>query len=850
MPAILRPFVVVLVVAACVSALLADSAVLENFTASSMSESGFYPPDTMGAVGPGNVVLLINGRYEAYSKGANGAPLSGHAMSLTNFFSNQAGLSVSSYAFDPRITYDRWAQRWYAVAVDGSRSASSGYLVAVSRTANPADGWNGARLTADPSGVLWADFPQLGFDADAVYISANMFPISSGSFQYHTYAIPKADLLQSTPTLVNRVLFAGGSHGGQPVDVLDNTGLSQSSYALWQDGSSAAYPRTISGSFAGGLTMNTSPSSIGLNYLATASNARQPDGTANMDVDEDRFSSKLVRVNGDYWGVQTRRSGSDDVLRWFRIDAATMTREQEGIISLGGQDLYYPSIAVNEDGRVVIGFTASGPNAGQYPSAYAVVGTSAGGVTSFDTPMLLQAGSTSYHRNDSSGRNRWGDYSNTSPDPADPNIFWTFQEYASGSSSWSVQASEIVTWQPGQVYWRSAQNGSFADSGRWLTGAAPGAADEVILSRGSTSPYTISFGSAASNARLSVRQGSVMLNLGGSGYSLTSSGMPRPSLIVGEYQGTCAMSITNGQLSAVDAQIGSGLGSDARLALMGASASLHASGSVFVGGDSAGRVGTGRLDIFLDSAAQIDGALRVYSGSTVQVEGTLSAGTLDLAGGRIDVFSGGARIVRANALAFSAGGWIDLKDNDLVLDYSGVSPLLSLREKVIAGRNSDWSGGSGITSTMSGMATTLGYAEASAIGIDSYGGVPIDDSSIIVKYTYIGDGDLDGDVDGLDVTRWAEHFTGSLSGSPLATKLWSDGDWDDDGDVDGVDVSLWAAAFTGSLSGSGLIVDAPGAPAEAVAFLAGMGITVVPEPGGLSCLVALVALLRRRSIAR
>ena len=94
-------------------------------------------------------------------------------------------------------------------------------------------------------------------------------------------------------------------------------------------------------------------------------------------MDDNRFSSRLVRVGGSYWGVYLRSSNSSagtrpNIVRWFEIDAAALGSSpfqplmQQGTIALGmpgsdDQDLHYPSIAVNEFGNVVIGFSASGP---------------------------------------------------------------------------------------------------------------------------------------------------------------------------------------------------------------------------------------------------------------------------------------------------------------------------------------------------------------------------------------------------------------------------------------------------------------------------------------------------------
>jgi hypothetical protein len=81
-------------------------------------------------------------------------------------------------------------------------------------------------------------------------------------------------------------------------------------------------------------------------------------------------------------------------------------------------------------------------------------------------------------------------------------------------------------------------------------------------------------------------------------------------------------------------------------------------------------------------------------------------------------------------------------------------------------------------------------------------GVSVNSSDMLVRYTRYGDADLDGDADGVDIGRWATHFTGELGGT--GSRTWSDGDWDYDGDVDGVDAGRWSQSFSGELGGGGL----------------------------------------------
>jgi hypothetical protein len=193
-------------------------------------------------------------------------------------------------------------------------------------------------------------------------------------------------------------------------------------------------------------------------------------------------------------------------------------------------------------------------------------------------------------------------------------------------------------------------------------------------------------------------------------------------------------------------------------------------------------------------------------------------------------------------------GSLDLTNNSMILDYDGApaGQVQDVRSLIRNGVNT----ARGIISSSSTATTRLGYGDNAVLNKSIFGGQSVDTSSILIKYTYAGDADLDGDADGVDIGTWATNFTGELGGT--GSNVWTQGDWDYDGDVDGVDAGLWAQAFTGELGGGGLgslVIDDPNMAPGAAAILRGMGITVVPEPAslGLAALGATMLLRRRRS---
>ena len=73
---------------------------------------------------------------------------------------------------------------------------------------------------------------------------------------------------------------------------------------------------------------------------------------------------------------------------------------------------------------------------------------------------------------------RWGDYSTTWTDPADPGIFWTNQEWSTtGFNNWATQMTELVINGANEARWKSAASGNFADASSWFAGAAPNFAE-------------------------------------------------------------------------------------------------------------------------------------------------------------------------------------------------------------------------------------------------------------------------------------------------------------------------------------------------------------------------------------
>ena len=401
-------------------------------------QTGGFPPDTMGAVGPEHVVTLTNGGISVHRKSDGLLLDSAH---LGAFWSD-AGVSVS-YPFDPRILFDPASGRFFAVALDGGSQTPNEILVAVSNDSDPTAGWTGFALDSDATDLAWADFPTIGVDADAVTIASDMHRVGQEGLPIGVDVLvaPKADLLAPAPsiagaTLFERVGIGKVGYAPQPVTRVDG-----GSAPIWLMSSAVAFLGVIQTARVTGtldaLAIAPGPFVL-IDPLPVPPEAERPGG-GFFDTGDGHFAS-LVQVGGSIWAVHAARGPSERAaIRWFELDAETAAVLQTGVIEDPDLDFLYPSIAANALGQVVIGYSASNATSG--PSAYAVLGETVGGATVFGAPLLLWAGSDWFG---GAGVSRFGDYSATVVDPSDAELFWTFQQVSGDDGTIAVAGVRVV----------------------------------------------------------------------------------------------------------------------------------------------------------------------------------------------------------------------------------------------------------------------------------------------------------------------------------------------------------------------------------------------------------------------
>lgn len=178
-------------------------------------------------------------------------------------------------------------------------------------------------------------------------------------------------------------------------------------------------------------------------------------------------------------------------------------------------------------------------------------------------------------------------------------------------------------------------------------------------------------------------------------------------------------------------------------------------------------------------------------------------------------------------------GFFDLADNDLLIRGQSAA---SVEAMVIAWEASRVSGTPvGLGTSAVTAYTTLAVFPNTTYSPEPYyttmGGLTLNSSDVIVKYTYYGDINIDGVVDGLDYKMFNEA---TLFGPSVG---WTGGDFNHDGVVNNADLNLLVANLNVGRPSLGSPTDLP---------VIG-GTQAIPEPAGAgSLLVAGMAGCRKR----
>jgi hypothetical protein len=460
-----RPPIPAVFSAAIVGAPNLPQTVGTSFKGVGRSESNFIPPDSMGDVGPTQILIHVNGRIKVFNKTGVLGPLNASASAFW--------ASVTTQINDPQVRYDRLSGRWFVLAI--SLEAVNNKIVLAVSSGPTITGTSsftfyqfniGTPAPADAS--YYCLDPGFGIDANALYVGCNMYGASPhGS----AFVIRKSSVTSGGPIVVTGFsdIDSVNSAGPYTLRGVDNDDPSWTEGYLigtdftWLDrinilrisdpGGIPTLSPTIT-LFVWNTTLLDQPAlgsplslfPIDVRLFAASIHKNKLTGETSLwtaqSVETDTTCTPGSNQNGLRLGAKWYEIGSLTTSPTITQFGTLCTTATGSATSNTQRGFLFPTVVETGQGHMAL--------AASYASAAEFVGVAAAGRLRTDPASgtrvpetIVQPGLDVYSA-PTGGRNRWGDYSFTDVDPNDDQTVWTFQEYAdTPSNTWSVRAIQL-----------------------------------------------------------------------------------------------------------------------------------------------------------------------------------------------------------------------------------------------------------------------------------------------------------------------------------------------------------------------------------------------------------------------
>ena len=427
-------------------------------------------------------------------------------------------------SFDVSCQFDASTQRWFVSAEyldqdpkTGDFTGGGGFRLAASTSADPLGSWNiwdvrttnnGMGGTPDHKctlGYCYGDYPQLGLDANGVYITTNEFSFFGGEFHgAQLYAFSKADLVAGVSVpgsatfenvfseAVDFVAYTLQPANTLPADYVSAHGgtmyfgMSQSplvdgnatAVSLWRLTNTASLDTATPDLSLSETSVETGEYTLGVPALQQdgptpflhCANRRpcigQSDPHQFGPLPLDSGSGKVYGAwlhdgvvylttttalegpgGAEYFnhGVKWRPIDMHDGVAWVALRPSTtsdhVTRVNQAIVDVPGQNLTYPSVAMNADGEGVIGATLAGPD---FDPTAAYIPFTTSGPTSNVEIAGAGVGPNDGFTGTALGdyRSRWGDYGAAAVSPN--GTVWFASEYIAQRCTFAEYQADVT----------------------------------------------------------------------------------------------------------------------------------------------------------------------------------------------------------------------------------------------------------------------------------------------------------------------------------------------------------------------------------------------------------------------
>jgi Abnormal spindle-like microcephaly-assoc'd, ASPM-SPD-2-Hydin len=417
---------------------------------------GYVPSDSNLAVGPNNIVEVVNVQFAVYSK--TGTTLAGPT-NIQTLFASVAGCT-STYG-DPVVLYDRPADRWLIsyIGTIGGNNASE--CVAVSKTNDPTGAYYlygysfGSTLNDYPKLSTWATATNSAYLA-SYNLFANFANFSGSQLcgfdrtKMLAGLATAAQLCKTTPTAEFSYLPSDIDGPTTPTD--GTPGL----FITWQNNNPGQlYLRKLTLNFTTATATLSSPTSISVANSNVACNgsggACVPQlGVADLlDTLGDRLMYRFaIRHFADHDRAVINHSVAATAtqvgVRWYELfdPAGTVTVNQQGTYAPADTTYrWMGSLAEDQKGNIGLGYSLSSAAIHPEIGFTGRVPSDPAGTMESETISVAGAGSQTGQYG-----YRWGDYTAMQVDPSDDCTFWYVAQYeqVTGIFNWHTNIVSFI----------------------------------------------------------------------------------------------------------------------------------------------------------------------------------------------------------------------------------------------------------------------------------------------------------------------------------------------------------------------------------------------------------------------
>ncbi|MGI8435531.1 MAG: hypothetical protein ACR2NX_01290 [Chthoniobacterales bacterium] len=411
------------------------------------------PPDTNGEVGATQYVQMVNEAFQVFNK-TTGASVLG-PNSISSIWAGFGGVCETAGDGDPVVLYDNLASRWVITQFAGS-GVPTHECIAVSTTGDATGSYYRYDFTL---GTNFFDYPHLSVWPDGYYMADNVFNSGGTAFLgTQAFAFDRSKMLVGLPaSFITPGLTSTGANseyflpadldslipppaGAPAVFVEFPDGGNSNTYKTWRFHVDFATPANST------FVTIASPTAAGYTQLCPSTRACVPEmgsATGILDGIGDRVMFRMAYRNfGDHEAIVGNYSvlaNSVAGVRWFELRNIT-----SGTLSIFQESTYQPdtdwrwmgSVAQDNQGNMAVGFSASSPTINpQLRYAGRLAGDPINTLAQGEAHLFDGTGAQT------SGLNRWGDYSDLTVDPVDDCTFWYTNEYipTNGTFNWKTR---------------------------------------------------------------------------------------------------------------------------------------------------------------------------------------------------------------------------------------------------------------------------------------------------------------------------------------------------------------------------------------------------------------------------